>query len=549
MSSLVLESNIILAVMIAAILCCFPGLWFRPNGRLRTVVILVIWAAACLMIALNSLARAIYDDEVFYLAQAFSAQRGAVSAYLPLRVWAYYPFLALHLSPAATLAASRVAMIAAAILAGLMVRSIARRIDNSGSTASVVGALAALSFGNLPMGTMVPEYIAFLFLLIGIWAMLAAPARWPRALCLFICGFMLACACATSLRLVLFGAAALAAAFLEPEKLSRIRAVFWVAVGMLAGVLPSVIHILTRDSMAAVFYWHYTFVQKMGFVQITSPVALPAVLAILAAAGCWFLWRCRARIAGNTALVVLWGTATVSAILNPQKLEHSLGPWLALSFIVAAGALSGSLTGRTEAAGKRVHMLLVLLLFITQVAPDVNRLQDLPEIQSSLAQAESGLQLINWLSEVGNGDPVACVPPFHPIFAPNAWEMWNVIYYCYIRDPQMNAELEPHLEDTLLSKKTAVVEWDPWPKEAEVPNVLQYLVDRKFISAEKLPQLAEEMRKSYRLAQWLGPLDEEFGGGRFLVRRDIRLDGRVRVLDDSLILQAAVEDSNSRANQ
>ncbi len=512
-------------------------MWFGKDGRLRTIVTTAAWTVACFTIALNSFARPIYDDEVYYVAQSFEAQHGAVSAYLPMRVWPYYPFLALHLSPGGTIVVTRVVMILAALLCGLMVRAIALRIGSLGSIASVTGALAALSFGNLPMGTMVPEFIAFLFLLAGIWALLAAPERWPRAVSLFVCGFMLACACATSLRLLLFSAAMLLAVFLAPGTLSRIRSIFWTATGMLAGALPSLFHIVVKDSVSAFFYWHYTFMKKIDFIHITSPVSLPAVVAAAAAIGCWFLWKARNLFRGSTALLVLWGTATISAILNPQKLEHTVGPWLALSFIVSAAALAG-LTARTGSNGKRLALLLLFLLFITQAKPTLERLQDPSDIRDSLAQAKSGFQLINWLSEIAKGDPVMCVPPFHPIFAPNAWEMWNVIYYCYIRDREINFELEPRLKATVMSGKAAVLEWDAWPGEAEAPNILAYLVDRKFVSAQEAPQLAEDLCRSYRLVQWQGPLTDEFGGGRFLVRRNIKLDGRVRMLDDSLILHS-----------
>jgi hypothetical protein len=540
-SRLVLESNVIITVAAAAVLGWFPRLWFRPDARLRTVVQVVAWAIASCLIALNSLARPIFDDEVFYTAQAYAAQHGQVSGYLPLRVWAYYLFLALHLSPAATILATRISMILATVLAGLMVMSIARTIDRSGGfTASIAGALSALTFGNLPMGTMVPEYIAFLFLLAGIWAMLAAPARWPRAFSLFVSGFMLACACATSLRLLLFCVAAFLAVLLEPGRLTRGRAFLWTALGTVAGVFPSAFHIITRDSMASVLYWHYTFMQRIGIIQFTAPVELPAVLAIVAVAGAWVLWRAR-PLSGSTTLVVFWLTATVSAILNPQKLEHTLGPWLALSFVLAAATIAASLPRAPETGKQRIYVALLLLLFFNQADPNITTLKDPAGIGTTIRQADSGLRLVNWLARVANGNPVVCVPPFHPIFAPNAWEMWNVIYYCYIRDPQMNLELEPHLEETLRSKKAAVVEWDPWPGEAEAANILQYLVDRKFVAPEQVRSLAEELSRSYRLVQWIGPLPEEFGGGRFLVRRDIRIDGQVRVLDDSLILHPGTE--------
>jgi hypothetical protein len=543
MSSLVLESNIIVTVAIAAILCSVPGLWFSKTGRLRPLVTSAAWIVAYGAIALNSLARPIYDDEVFYLAQAFEAHRGTTSAYLPMRIWPYYPFLALHLSPGGTIIASRVAMIFAAILCGLMVRAIALKINPSRSIASVIGALAALSFGNLPMGTMVPEFIAFLFLLTGIWALLAPPGRWSRELSLFLCGFMLASACATSLRLVLFGPAVLIAVFLEPEARLRIRSLIWTTAGMLAGALPSLFHILLKDSVSAVFYWHYTFIRKIDFIHITEPVTLPAIVAAAAALGCWFLWKSRNLYYGSMKLLVLWCAAMISAILNPQKMEHTLGPWLALSFIAAAAAL-GNWAVQTGLAGKRLALLIVFLLFITQAIPNLEMLQDPSSVSADLANAGSGLRLINWLAEIADGEPVICVPPFHPIFAPNAWEMWNVIYYCYIRDAEVNFMLEPRLKATLMSRKAAVLGWDPWPKEAGAPNILAYLVQRKFISAEEAPRLAEDLCRSYRLVKWPGPLTDEFGGGRFLVRRDIKLDGRVRMLDDSLIVHASLESSD-----
>jgi hypothetical protein len=155
------------------------------------------------------------------------------------------------------------AMAFATILDTQIIRSIARKVDASRYGATVVGPVALLAFGNLPMGLWVPEYIAFLLLITGIWILVAAPASWPRSLRLFLWGFLVACACATSLRLGLFGVAGLLVVFLEPGRLPRLRAVLWVLSGMIAGILPSALQILTKQSPAEVFYWHYTFFQKM----------------------------------------------------------------------------------------------------------------------------------------------------------------------------------------------------------------------------------------------------------------------------------------------
>jgi hypothetical protein len=534
-SSITLESSVIIVVAAAMLFSRFPRLWFGSDGKLRPVIHLLAWVSAGCILALNSLARQIYDDEVFYLAQAYAAQRGEVYGYLPMRVWMFYPYLALHLSPAATLLVGRVSMIFASLLAGVIVMYTARKVDRSGFTGSMAGALTTLTFGNLPTGSLVPEYVALLFLLLAIWAIVAPPTRWPRAFSVFMGGLMLALACTTSLRFLLFGVAGLIVILLEPGKLRRVEALFWTILGILAGLLPSALHIAAKDSIASIVYWNYTFVRRMGLININSRVELPAVAAAIAMVGCYFLWCARKSLGGSITLILLWMTATLSAILNPQKYEFTLGPWLALSFILATAAMSSFLTRGAALGNRRVYILALSLLLLTQMLPNAPTLANPALIKDAVRQADSGLRLINWLGTAANGSPVACVAPFHPVRAPNAWRMWNVNYYCYIKDPQLNSELGPDLENMLRSKIAAVVQWDPWPGESEQANILQYLVNRKFVPQDRIVLLTEELRKAYKLVQWSGPLPEEFGGGRFLVRRDIKLDNRVCLLDDSMI--------------
>jgi len=534
-NKLVLERSVIFLLGGALLLSLVPGLWFGPDGRLRRFVHLLAWTAAIALLVFNSFAREIYDDEVFYFAQACAAQRGEVSGCLPMRFWIYDPYLALHLSPSATLLTARISMTLLVVLAGIAVFSIARKVDGTGFTASMAGALSIVSFANLPMGSLVPEYPAFLFLILAVWLMVAAPGAWPRPPCAFLAGLLLAMAGATSPRLVLVGVAGFIALLLEPGKGIRLSAAFWGAAGMIAGVLPTVIYVLGKDSIASLLYWNYTIMQRIGVVAFNEPLEFPAILAALALAGCFFLWRARQSQQGSKTLIVLWAAAAVSAILNPMKFEYTLGPVLGLSCIAATPALSACWSKLPRPAGHRAYSLAIGLLFGTLLLPSVSVLAE-PELsRDSIEEMRSGLKLVDWLDKAANGGPVACVAPFHPIRSPNAWRMYNVIFYCYVRDPGLNAMLDPDMAGMLRSGRAAIVQWDAWPEESGQPNILQYLVHREFVPESEIAAFAGELKEKYRLVEWDGPLPEEFGGGRFLIRRDIPLDGEVSPLDDSLI--------------
>jgi hypothetical protein len=95
-NSVVLESSILIIGEAAAIFSCLPRLWFGSDGRLRNAFVAGLGALAGASFFANLIALPIYDDEVFYLAQAFSVRHGAASAYLPFRVWSYilyWPFI------------------------------------------------------------------------------------------------------------------------------------------------------------------------------------------------------------------------------------------------------------------------------------------------------------------------------------------------------------------------------------------------------------------------------------------------------------------------
>ncbi len=536
MISLNLNGQLIILILVAALLSRWSGLMFDSNGRLRWAVHLIFWLTASLVLSLTVLARPIDDDEVFYFIQALAGQRGELSGSLPMRIWMYEPFLSLHLSPAATLFSGRITMLAGIFLVVGIVVCLCRRADPMGFTASIIGAISAITFGNLPIVSLIPEGAALVFLVVGIWAVVSERSSEFRKPSLFLGGMLLALSFTTSLRMVFYSIGALVAVRMSPGKLKRSVAIIWILMGMGAGILPSIIYIIATHSFQSIIYWNYTIPQKIGIVESETPLALPLITALIAIIGCIILWRGHNSIEGGRALVVLWITALISSILNPTKLDYTLGPLMAISLIVGSATLTFLLNPANSLGNRRVYIFAFSLLFFTQITPNLPVMRNPASVRDIIAEGISELQLINWLDKTAGDNPVACVSPYHPVRAPNAWHMWNSLYYCYVRDPQLSSELNPDLLKGLLSQRPAIIQWDPWPSEADVSNILEFMADRKFVSTPGMIALAGELKRDYVLVQWPHPLPQAFGGGRFLIRRDISFENDIRRLDDSLML-------------
>jgi hypothetical protein len=106
-----------------------------------------------------------------------------------------------------------------------------------------------------------------------------------------------------------------------------------------------------------------------------------------------------------------------------------------------------------------------------------------------------------------------------------------------LRDRQLNLRLSPQLEKVLVSAQATLIEWYAWPGRSGYANLLAYAVGRGLVPEAHASAVAEGLATQYRLVKWARPLPGPFGGGRFLVRRDVELDNRVVVLDNQLAVR------------
>jgi len=507
----------------------FPRLVLDRDGRRRPIVARAAWVAAVASLVLQAARTQVNDDEVFYLADAWAARNGETVGSLPMRYMAFLAFLLPPWPPSWALVAGRVAVAVAAVLGALAVVHLVRRLSGRPGDASLAGALTLLWLATQAEAAVLrPEQLAAAGVLLAIVLLLAPPAAWSRNVVVGGGFLLLTLAASLSHRRMPLLPAAAVILLGQDRREDRAPDLLRIAAGTALGALPSLAYVAARDSIGAIWYWNWTFVRERSWVPGGGlAFRVPVFLTLFGVAGAAATLWPRPQARGATVLAAFWAVLTALAFLVPFTLNYALGPWIALS--LALVALMASREGPAEPrARQRVHALAVGVLGLAPLLGS-------GVIDPSPTHVGSELALIDWLYETARGGKVMCVSPFHPIKAGNAWRLWNAWWYCYLKDPAFNRRLNPRLAESLRTGEARLIEWDPWPNGSSYRNVLAYAVANGFLTRDDARTVALGLRKDYRLVRWDRPLPPGFGGGRFLVPRDLPLDSRVVVLPDQRI--------------
>lgn len=510
-----------------------PRLAFDGKGERRKSAAVLIWISAAAVLLLRAVRTAPNDDEVFYLAQSWAARIGDTAGDLPMRSLVFRPLLLPPWPPSGALVAGRVVTVIATVASALAVLRLVRRAGVLPADAALAGALTLVWLTNGADGVVLrPEVFANAGVMLAVTLLIAPPTRWRAGPATGAAFLALTLAASISHRRLALVPVALGV-LLWSVRGRRVRAeLAWATGGIAAGLLPSLLYIAWADSFASVWYWNWTFVRQHSWVRrgglwIRFPVA-PLLAGAVGTAAAVLDRRERSPVA--LMMAFFWLASTALAIFVPFTLPYALGFWFALSIALAAWLAWRFLPSPASPAGQRVYAAAVGVLGL---APLLGR--GVVRLVRSPPPVRSELALIDWLHESAGGGKVACVAPYHPIKAANAWRLWNAWWYCYLRDPAFNRELNPGLVDMLRSDTARIIEWDPWPEASGYRNVLDYAVINRFLSRPEAQAVSVGLRKDYRLVRWSGPLPERFGGGRFLVLRNVPLDARVVVLRDERI--------------
>jgi hypothetical protein len=517
-------------IVAGVLLAVFPGLLTKRSGERRPLAAWALWASAVAVLLINAAVVAVGDDEVFYLADSWAARNGETSGMLPMRYLVFRPFLAPGLGPAGAVIAGRIATCAMALIAGGLAWHVARRLSG-GLDAAVAGALAVLWLAtSAEMVFLRPEYFASVFVLLGIALLVAPPRRWSQRRAVVLGLAMLTLAAATSHRQALYPLVGLVVALRQRGRTPARQAVAWSLCGIAAGAAPSLAYVALRDSVESLWYWNWTFVVHHSWVR-TNEISgrFPVFLFFLGLAGCAAALGRRDQPQARS-LGVFWAAATALSILVPFGGPYAMGPWFVLSVVLGALLAAPLLRPGSSSAARRVFALAVGLVSATPLLGPVGLRAVRPPF--SLFQQT---RLLDWLYQTSGGGPVACVAPYHPIKARNAWRLWNAWWYCYLKDRTFNAALNPGLGAMLRSGEPRIIEWDPWPEASGHRNVLAYAVANGLVTEEEVPSVSQRLTENYQLVRWNLPGPERFGGSRFLVHRSIPLDGRVTVLSGQRI--------------
>lgn len=482
-----------------------PRLIFQANGERRASATVFGVVAAAAVLLLRAFRTAPNDDEVFYLADSWAAHLGETAGALPMRYLAFRPFLLPPWPPSAALVAGRVVMAISTVVCALVAVRLARRLGSLPRDAALAGVLTLVWVANAGEGIVLrPEQLATTAVLVGIALLVAPPERGRAGLVTGAAFLLLTLAASLSHRRVALVPVALAVLLWIRGRGAWRSELRWAAAGVAAGLLPSLIYVVVADSFASLWYWNWTFIVQHSWVPRAGlGTRFPVAPFLIGAAG---------------------------AVLIPFTLPYALGSWMALGLVLGARLASRLLPSPAAPAGQRIYATAVAVLgLMPLLGPGVVRLvRSPPPVASELA-------LIDWLHEVAEGGTVACVAPYHPIKASNAWRLWNAWWYCYLRDPAFNRHLNPRLGEMLRSDEARLIEWDPWPQASGYRNALHYVVANGFLTRREAQATVLDLRKNYRLVRWNGPLPDRFGGGRFLVLRSVPLDDRLVVLPEARI--------------
>jgi len=520
-------------LLVGAALGLVPRLVFDRHGERRSSFAIFMWTTAAATLILRAVLTAPNDDEVFYLAQSWAARIGDVKGDLPMRHLVFRPFLLPPWPPSAALAAGRAAMVLLTAASAVVSLHLVRRAGARSGDAVVAGALSLVWLPNAAEGAVLrPEQFANAAVLLGVAVLVAPPARWRPPYATAAAFLLLTLAASLSHRRLALVLVALGLSLWARRQANWRAELAWASAGIVAGLLPSLLYVAWADSFASIWYWNWTFVvehswARRGGLWLRFPMA-PLLAGAAGTVGALLDRRDRSPVA--LMLAALWLASTALAVFVPFTLPYALGTWFVLGVVLAARLASRLLPSPAAPAGQRLYAVAVGVLGLTPLlGPGVVRLvRSPPPVRSELA-------LIDWLHELADGGKVACVAPFHPIKAANAWRLWNAWWYSYLRDPAFNRELNPGLAGMLRGSEARLIQWDPWPEVSGFRNVVGYATAYGFVTRREAPAVSLTLRRNYRLVRWNGPLPERYGGGRFLVLRDLPLDDRVTVLPDSSI--------------
>jgi len=526
-------------LLLALVASRLPQIWFDGSGRVRSIYGALSWAVAILVITQSLLTIPLNDDEVFYLARSWGVFLGEPTyGDLPLRIFLMLPYHWFGLSPSGTVWLSRISMVIIALVSGGLVRSMLQRLDVPRGAPAVAGAITVVALADLPMVVLRPEYFACLFGMVAL-SLLVVPAagslRPPR---LFFAGLAIGLAMTMSIRQAWLGPAAVVVIHVGYPAAARRRMYAWGLAGLFAVAAPTLAYFLTRESLSALWYWNVVFPRLAGWsgqVWVEYPWLVAA-----AAIGFGQVLRARQASAGLKTVAVFWAFATAANVLVPLSHWYALGVWHASGVVLTVATLMSS---ATATPGRRQMQIGALLLTLLALPPVLLALRpSIPPRQGIVAFHElmSQQHLLDWLGRTAGPGPVMCVAPYHPIRVPNAWRMTNGWWYLRMENFELNRKVNGDIGDKLVSGVATVIQWNTFsPYGGKVDNMLRHAIATRVIAPERAPEVARRLAERYRLVEWKAPIPRSYGGGRFLVRRDIPVDSLVRELPDSLIHAAA----------
>jgi len=528
MATLVVHLDTLSLITLLFGLIFFALTWVVSLKRLHQPLRVATAVLATLSLILNYSRCDFNDDTVFYLLEGFQSL-GTGSGQLPMRV---LPFgllaKAFTLPSSIFLAAQAVLCVLAAVFVATVFLA-TRRLGSSVAWAfwaSSIAVLWGVSWSEFVK--LRPDTFATAFSLGGVLCLLpSAPERKDLTRAQVVASFaLLTLAASIGPRHWLYPVSGLVClALFFRNQLARYAK--WAMMGILAGLLPTALYITLFDGWVNVIQVSFLQSPVSRSTNFSLTQLFPFTLVFLALLS---QLVCKPSL-GTRILVTMWLTAALNVLLLSRYLPaaYPLLTWVALSSVLIARMLDELSCCRNYPMLSR----LLVLSFALLVIPTLKAIPSPEKLKQQWTERDIAFALVDWLHHLSKQGCIVAVCPCLPVNGEVCWGQFNAHSYAYWAKSGDYPMGEGGVF-SFLKQRPSVIQWDPWPRSSRANNIVEWALQREFLKPDQVDDLLSSLRRDYRLYHFPMPGSLQlFGGGGFLVRRDIdaTLSGRVKLTE------------------
>ena len=302
----------------------------------------------------------------------------------------------------------------------------------------------------------------------------------------------------------------------------------WV-LGLVVAALPTAGYLTWHGLWAEEWNWSVVFLSTLPDLQVRPLEVLKNSWGLVGAVACAVVWTNRSLPRESKKLLTTaWLGGVVALMMNKLPIHYTYVfiHLISMGLIVLAvrTVLDRLPLGRI---GQRVLvggiLLGAMLLAWQRTLGHIMPYETLaPQRQVRLAQQ----QVLDWLHQIAQDQPVLAIDPYHPILTPNAtflrgsWQYMKWVEYPFFQEKLLG------LADQVLTSPPPVITASPWPKNTQHKDLIAWLADHQILTPTQTEKLRHMLSQQYLSVRFPEIASARFPSGTFCygdtfwIRRD-----------------------------